>query len=621
MVFLAGVLARTDPQNISDTHYGLNPRVSNAVSRCPSSESLHNKGFGSETSSGSKVCDPITILDDDEQDTAEIIFIDFKNDDKAVVKGDDNDEPKQLLAENPTSCLQSVAKPHHLNDNTEGRASQEHAKTVNRLCVRTLTKQDISALSAQAAPENRVTGFNAWYRSQETQLTANTVSPMQQKPISPCPSIPLINKKQSKDTSKRDHCTPQYEMRVLDSKRKRTIGELNYDELISPAQIESPSEKLARMAKKRRQFQKESKANTIPARLPEVQEDVAISMQYANQIGSPASTASIVIPPPVLDTRTNSLSNLPEKRPIAEGRALSYNTKTQLNQKESLVEHRTTGGKGLSAESLKRFRETGNWDRGMEAGQSAEEAQHEETEVPNIAYQYFVQKREWLETEEDALESTMGPYHTMNEANAVAKVEVQTSEIDQTEGVRSNGWSYFYQQDENGMQTHVATILEVHIATAVCRGKCQSLRFASRTWKLMQGNPEIAPHNQRASIPSSAFMVTPQIHIVHELQWLPASADGRVTASIHCQSLTHGVFTLLTKANQRASAEYSETLTGNWGHSEYDLFKKMEMKSDLDKKVRALNRGADCFREEIRLENGGFAKVWVESVLVEGPRN
>lgn len=600
MVFLAGVPSRTDAPNIPDTLYGLNANISTAVSRCTSSEPMHNKRSGPKISSGSNVCDPITLLDDDEQDTVEIKYIDLTNDDGAAVKETHSDAPKPLLAGNTTSWLQSVARPHNLNDNTEGRASQKNAKTGDHLLLRTLTREDTMALGAHAAPENSVTGFKAWYRSQETRLTATAVPAKQQKSISQCPPIRLINKNKSKNASKRDQ-GPQYEMRVLNSKRKRTMGDLKYDELISPAQIESPSEKLARMAKNRRKFHSKPKANTIPASMPAVQDGVAISMQDANQIGSPASTAGIVIPPPASNTRTYDLTNLSEEQPIAEGRALSYDTKSQLRRKESLVEHRTTSGKGLSAESLKRFRETGNWERGMEAGQSAQEAHYGETEVPNIAYQYFVQKREWLETEEDALESTMGPYHTLNEANAVARVEVQNTKIDQVEGVRCSGWSYFYQQDENGMQTHTATILEIHIATAVCR--------------------ELAPHNQRASIPGSAFMVTPQVYIVHELQWLPASADATITAPPHCQLLTHGVCTLLTRANQRASAEYLETLTGTWEHSEYDGFKKMEMRSDLDKKVRALNRGADCFHEEIKIENGGFAKVWVESVMVEGPRN
>ena len=474
-----------DAQSISDTLYSLNPRISTVATRYPSSESMHSKGSGLETSSGSKVCDPITIVDDDTPDIVIINHIDLTNDDEAVVKGDHRDAPKQLLAEHTVSCLQPVAIPCHLNDNTKGRASQKQAKTGDHLSLRTLDREGRSALKAQVAPKEGVTGFRAWYKSQETRLTANAVPPMQQKPMSQCPSIPLINKKQSKETSKRNLCAPQYEMRVLDSKRKRTMGDLQYDELISPTQIESPSEKAVRVAKKRRRSQNESKANTVPARVPAVPDDVAISKEDANQIGSPATTAAIVIPPPASNTRTYDLSDLSEQRPIAEGRALSYSIKSQLNRKKSPVEHRTTGGKGLSAESLKRFRETGNWKYDIEAGQSAQEAQYGETEVPDIAYQYFVQKREWLETEEDALESTIGPYHTLDEANAVAKVEVQTTEIEHIEGVRCNGWSYSYQQDGNGMQTHMVTTLEIHIATAVCRGECQSFCFATRIWKLM----------------------------------------------------------------------------------------------------------------------------------------
>ena len=116
-------------------------------------------------------------------------------------------------------------------------------------------------------------------------------------------------------------------------------------------------------------------------------------------------------------------------------------------------------------------------------------------------------------------------------------------------------------------------------------------------------------------------MVAPLVYIIHELQWLPTSPDVTTTAPRHCQSLMHGVFTLLNKANQRASAEYLETLTGNWGKSEYDLLKKLEMKSDLDKKVRALNRENDCFREEMKFDDNRFAQVWVEMAVVEGPRN
>ena len=64
-----------------------------------------------------------------------------------------------------------------------------------------------------------------------------------------------------------------------------------------------------------------------------------------------------------------------------------------------------------------------------------------------------------------------------------------------------------------------------------------------------------------------------------------------------------------------------ESLTGNWGESEYDVLKRAEVKGEVEKKVRGLEEEDECFCEEIKLEDEGFAKVWVEMVVVEGPRN
>lgn len=139
--------------------------------------------------------------------------------------------------------------------------------------------------------------------------------------------------------------------------------------------------------------------------------------------------------------------------------------------------------------------------------------------------------------------------------------------------------------------------------------------------RLSETISELMPASKRASIPNSAFIVAPRVYIVHELQWLPNSTDDTIMAPAHCQSLTHGVFTLLKQANQRAAAEYLESLTGNWENSEYDVLKRTEMKSDLDKKARALSQENDYFNEEIKLDKDGFAKVWVDAVVVEGPRN
>ena len=123
------------------------------------------------------------------------------------------------------------------------------------------------------------------------------------------------------------------------------------------------------------------------------------------------------------------------------------------------------------------------------------------------------------------------------------------------------------------------------------------------------------------SIPASAFAVVQRVYVVQELQWLPPPDIQTGTDPSHCQSLTHGVYTLLELANERAAAEYVESSTGYLGDSECEMQKKTDAKSHLDEKVGVLNQKAECFCEEIKFEDGGFAMVWVEAVIVEGPRN
>ena len=113
------------------------------------------------------------------------------------------------------------------------------------------------------------------------------------------------------------------------------------------------------------------------------------------------------------DTDASTISILPEFRPTIKDHTLSSIERTGLDHPRSPVAHRATAGKGLSQETFKIFQGTGHWNYGKGADQNADEAQDEETEMPNIAYHYFVQKREWLETEEDAKESGLGPYLTM----------------------------------------------------------------------------------------------------------------------------------------------------------------------------------------------------------------
>ena len=76
-------------------------------------------------------------------------------------------------------------------------------------------------------------------------------------------------------------------------------------------------------------------------------------------------------------------------------------------------------------------------------------------------------KREWLETEEDAMEWSMGPYYTLDKANAVAKAEVNGGQIEGFEDIHFNGWSYYYRQEGDGMQLHMARVLGINIEAVV----------------------------------------------------------------------------------------------------------------------------------------------------------
>lgn len=559
--FLAKNLLHTGSNTSSDTSNGLKPNFLAAADRRSSYQPVHDTQFEPKKISGFRACDPITVLDDDESDAVEIIYIDLDNDDKVPTKEKDTAPIKQAVAGTHDPGFQSVVQSHSPCNNTQTPDSAGHT-------------DDCPAPSVQSEPEDWGIGLKAWYRPHDSNSTGNAALAMQQKRTSQTSSITLFDGERTKNATRRRRDVPQFPMNVLIPKSKRTIGELDYDELISPAQIESLSEKLARVAKKRRQYQERgamlsqntksgdeqsamdfdhvygrgsdrmagesvelavspiayeslerrkavARVGDEPTRPSVVREPAPISpypstedrryllttqrrkdhsdshmdaydisvpqttgqdcdaQEHGDGINAAYSGNSASRKPrdrkPRVGGPTSACGVLsPEKKPPVKrfNQASFPYTKPKLDHAESPVEHRATAGKGLSQETLKRYLETGDWNCGMEVDQNADEAHDEETEIPDIAYHYFVQKREWLETEEDAIEASLGPFFTMTEANTVAKAEVQLPQIDGFEKIRSNGWSYFYQQDENGMQTHVATVLEIHIETAVHHGKC-----------------------------------------------------------------------------------------------------------------------------------------------------
>ena len=676
----------TDFDTFLDTSHGLKPDICAAVDLRANCQPPNNNEPDSKKPSGSRARDPIAIPDDDEPDPAEIHYIDLDNDNEASVQGNFTTPIKQASDEVHDLGLQSLARSHSPYSRNQGADPARCTERVTQPLFRTLTKEDLPASSAQSSPETRGIGFKAWYKPQGTHHTGDAVPETRKKGTRQNPSITLFNEERTKNTAKGVRDMPQFAISVLKSKHKRTIGELSYNELISPAQIESPSEKLARIAKRRRHhherrdlwlqnanagdahnaidlehvaghdnygmtgesfdlaaspivreplstgrsvtglgdkrsgpsvvseispvntsdsarnyvpteypkdhsdghaygicslqtaaknrgaqgtdgknaaypsgsashkadfrkpraggptnacgvFSPENKPPvkrssrgdfhcprcdsqftrprgvkchfeeciakygnpsslrwddhpslggvgkrtvtmnkneqrvTSPARTSTVQESSATSTPGIEPASRPATVIDKVAPPPASNIQTPGHSSLPETRPITAEQVSGSCNEPRRDHPPSIVEYGATGGKGLSAETLKNFRETGNWNRGVDLSERADEAQDDETQVPSIAYRYFVLKRDWLETEEDAVESSMGPYHTMNEANAVAKAEVQYPQIDGFEGIQSRGWSYYYKQDEHGMQTHMATVLDINVEAVVHRGE------------------------------------------------------------------------------------------------------------------------------------------------------
>lgn len=124
----------------------------------------------------------------------------------------------------------------------------------------------------------------------------------------------------------------------------------------------------------------------------------------------------------------------------------------------------TTGGKGISAATRAK----------LVANSDIEPPKEAVTTTPDLVYEYFVSRREWrVETaEDDVMEAILGPFHTVVEANAIARKEVTNPiEHDTLDRTPGNRWNHWFEQDEYGMHTYMVEVCGVHVETTVHRGK------------------------------------------------------------------------------------------------------------------------------------------------------
>ena len=139
------------------------------------------------------------------------------------------------------------------------------------------------------------------------------------------------------------------------------------------------------------------------------------------------------------------------------------------------VEHRTTGGKGISDATIASWlaAQSQNVDIEGEDNHSAET----EMEILGSAWQYQVTRQEIPTTDLgliDPIERKYGPYWTLEEANMKAGEEIQIRDLLPPPGPHSRGWNLQFRKDDNGMDSQTVEVQGTTITTTVTRSKSSS---------------------------------------------------------------------------------------------------------------------------------------------------
>ena len=142
---------------------------------------------------------------------------------------------------------------------------------------------------------------------------------------------------------------------------------------------------------------------------------------------------------------------------------------------QATVEHRTTGGKGISDATI------ASWLAAQpeNAVVEGEDNHSAETgiETSDSAWQYHVVRQEIPTTDlglEDAIERKYGPYWTLEEANMKAGEEMQIRDLSPPPGPHPKGWNLQFRKDDNGMDSHTVEVQGSTITTTVTRSKSSS---------------------------------------------------------------------------------------------------------------------------------------------------
>ena len=276
--------------------------------------------------------------------------------------------------------------------------------------------------------------------------------------------------------------------------------------------------------------------------------------------------------------------------------------------------HPTTGGKGISDATIK------HWEFGSAAQAYATPTDSvtdgDELREPEPLYQYHVHIREWLidESETEARLTELGPWHTMAEANAVAAERVQKPSADNPTVIfRPGAWSYSFNKDEYGMETHTAGLGGGFVEASV---SC-----------------DIAPANKYAMLPLKFFTI-PKVVYLAMLQRLSVpvplgddlfedSSTGTCTTPDPIMVATAlKACTTLELANKAAGQKWLDLETKEFAADSLDEYRRARLETSLRKELRQMNEDYESFDRTCSSGSiGERFRVWVEKISIDGPRN
>ncbi|KAL9127198.1 MAG: hypothetical protein Q9217_003871 [Psora testacea] len=396
---------------------------------------------------------------------------------------------------------------------------------------------------------------------------------------------------------------------ILKPNLKRTFQDNPLDALVTPSEVASKKGYVEHTEIKRRKLELQRLEEFRTEKVPE---DLMEGFGDWNARGNPAATEiarSEPFTPPQTINGSYASDESTQEEPILSDISVPHDAVSRP------VPHPTISGKCVPETLIS--------------------GQHEAEETSEVMYVYYVSLRNWGFglSEKKAAKKNFGPFYTVAEANFTATTEVKYP-LRRLEDMTDSGldvglyprtgWSYNYNQEEYGMQTHRLSAGGFHAEAAVHR--------------------EIPLNPTRLSLPKSIYQISSIIYLVQRLICYRSSARAPAiddlfeeapnleSTSPDCEKVILGAYTVLDLANKYAGDHYVTLVTQGMKNTGVEGIRKVEIKSKIRTELQEMEKDGlgELFKRYVDIEDApdgsteerfGRCVVWVESVDVDGPRN